>query len=54
MASPKMGRPTDNPKPVQVTVRFDRKTLEILDKYCEENKVTRAEGIRIAVNGLKK
>ena len=48
-----MGRPTDNPKPIQITVRFDVETLEVLDEYCEEKKVTRAEGTRQAVRKLK-
>ena len=49
-----MGRPTDNPKRTQVAVRFDAETLEILDDYCEEKKVSRAEGTRRAVRKLKK
>lgn len=38
-----MGRPTDSPKTTQFSVRFDSETLEILDKYCnqEKNKQTR-------------
>ena len=50
----KMGRPTDNPKPVQLAIRFDADTLEILDSFCEEHKVSRAEGVRRAVRMLKK
>lgn len=49
----KMGRPTDNPKPVQIAVRFDKETLQILDAYCEKEKVSRAEGTRRAVRKLK-
>ena len=50
----KMGRPTDNPKSTQFSVRFDEETLNILDGYCEENSVSRPEGVRIAVRKLKK
>ncbi len=50
----KMGRPTDSPKQVQIAVRFDSETLKILDEYCEEKKISRAEGTRRAVRKLKK
>lgn len=49
----KMGRPTDNPKHVQIAVRFDDETLHILDNYCEKEKISRAEGTRMAVRKLK-
>lgn len=48
-----MGRPTDNPKGTQIAVRLDTQTLEILDTYCEREKVTRAEGVRVAIRKLK-
>ncbi len=53
MKPKKMGRPTDNPKPVQIAVRFDTPTLEILDEYCEKENIGRAEGVRQAVRRLK-
>lgn len=53
MTLKKMGRPTDNPKTTQFSVRFDNETLEILDKYCEKNSITRPEGVRKAVRNLK-
>ena len=54
MSNKKMGRPTENPKPTQIAVRFDNETLKILDEYCESEKVSRAEGTRQAVRKLKK
>lgn len=48
----KMGRPTDNPKPVQLGIRFDADTLKTLDEFCREKNITRAEGVRIAVQRL--
>lgn len=54
MVPKKMGRPTDNPKPTQIAVRFDSPTLQILDNYCEKEKISRAEGVREAVRKLKK
>ncbi len=49
----KMGRPTDSKKATQFSVRFDQETLEILDDYCREAKITRPEGVRQAVKSLK-
>lgn len=49
----KMGRPTDSPKQVQIAVRFDDETLQILDDFCEREKISRAEGTRRAVKRLK-
>lgn len=48
-----MGRPTDNPKTTQFSVRFDDKTLRILDDYCSENNLSRPEAVRLAVAQLK-
>ncbi len=50
----KMGRPTDSPKQIQIAVRFDSETLQILDEYCDKEKISRAEGTRRAVRKLKK
>ena len=50
----KMGRPTEKPKKTQIAVRFDDETLKILDDYCKENNVSRAEGTRRAIHKLKK
>ncbi len=49
----KMGRPTTSPKTTQFSVRFDNDTLNILDEYCEKEKLSRPEGVRIAVRNLK-
>lgn len=49
----KMGRPTDNPKTTQFSVRFDATTLKILDEYCVKNDLTRPQGVREAVRKLK-
>ena len=48
----KMGRPTDSPKTVQLGIRFDRETLNILDNYCKKENISRAEGVRKAVRLL--
>lgn len=49
----KMGRPTDAPKLKQLGIRFDDETLGILDRFCEDQNVNRAEGVRRAVQRLK-
>ena len=49
--SPKMGRPTDNPKPYKITIRIDEKNKEILDKYCKQEEVSQMEAVR---RGIKK
>lgn len=50
----KMGRPTDSPKTTQFSIRFDEETIEILDAYCNQEKVSRPEGVRRAVRKLRK
>lgn len=49
----KKGRPTDNPKTAPIHVRLDIETEEILDRYCQQENVPRAEGIRRGVKKLK-
>ena len=51
--SPRTGRPkAENPKDIDVKVRFDRELNDKLLKYCEENNITRAEAIRQGVHLL--
>ena len=49
----KIGRPTDAPKRVQIAVRFDEKTLAVLDRFCKREGISRAEGVRRAVKTLE-
>ena len=49
--SPRTGRPTDNPKKERITVRLDMESSNILDRFCEQESVDRAEAIR---RGIKK
>lgn len=51
--SPKMGRPTDNPKKDRITVRLDEDSKSILEAYCEKEKVDKAEGIRRGIKRLE-
>ncbi len=51
--SPRTGRPTDNPKKERITVRLDEESSKILDKYCKQEIIERAEAIRRGVKKLK-
>lgn len=51
--SPRTGRPTDNPKSNPIHVRLDAETEEILKKYCNQEGLTRAEGIRKGIKKLR-
>ncbi|MCM1218811.1 MAG: hypothetical protein NC548_30370 [Lachnospiraceae bacterium] len=53
MAPNKMGRPTDNPKSAPIHVRLDAECEEILTKYCNDNSISRAEGVRHGIRLLK-
>ena len=51
--SPRTGRPkAENPKNVDLKVRFDQETNERLLKYCEKYGVTRTEAIRRGIHLL--
>ena len=41
-----MGRPTDNPKETSIHVRLDAECVEVLEKYCEQENIGRAEATR--------
>ena len=49
----KMGRPTDSPKKKPRQVRLDDECSEILEKYCNQEKIPQAEGIRRGIKKLK-
>lgn len=51
--SPQLGRPkVNNPKSIDVKVRFDKESHEKLIKYCEDNQITRTEAIRKGIQLL--
>ena len=52
MGSKKLGRPTDDPKTVDVKVRITATTNEKLTEYCKETGITRAEAIRQGISLL--
>lgn len=51
--SPRTGRPkVNNPKNIDVKIRFDEDLHTKLLKYCEEHNLTRTEAIRQGVHLL--
>ena len=51
MPEKKRGRPTDNPKSKPIHIRLDSECENILERYCEQKSVSRAEAVR---RGIKK
>ena len=52
--SPRNGRPkAENPKSERVTVRLDKKHSQILQDYCEQENIEKAEAIRRGILKLK-
>mgnify|MGYP004634324207 CR=1 len=53
MEKRKPGRPTTNPKSKPRQVRLDEECKDILEKYCKQEKIPEAEGIRRGIKKLK-
>ncbi len=52
--SPRTGRPkVENPKLDRITVRLGNKESEILNQYCEQEQIERAEAIRRGIRRLE-
>lgn len=51
--SPRIGRPTDNPKSGSVNIRLDAESERILISYCNQENITKAEGIRQGIKMLE-
>ncbi len=52
--SPRTGRPTDNPRPNKISIRISDSDKEILEKYCEREKVNKTEAISRGIKMLDK
>lgn len=50
--SPRMGRPTNNPKSGSVNIRLDTQCEQILKEYCKQENITKAEGVRRGIKML--
>ena len=51
---PRTGRPTNNPRPNKLSIRISDADKEILEKYCEKEKVNRTEAISRGIKKLDK
>lgn len=52
--SPRTGRPpSDNPKSHPIHVRLDKKSLDILARYCKQENIRQTEGIRQGIQMLE-
>lgn len=51
--SPKMGRPTDNPKTYRITVRLDNESNEIMQRYCKQESIEKGEAVRRGIKLLE-
>lgn len=52
MAAKKMGRPTESPKDIDIKIRFDKETVDKLEKCSEKMQITRAEVVRRGVRKM--
>lgn len=50
---PRTGRPTDNPKNSKITVRLDAESVAIMEQYCKQESIERAEAVRRGIKKLK-
>lgn len=54
LISKKVGRPySENPKEIRLTVRLEKKHLDILEKYSKENGITKNESVRQGIEKLE-
>lgn len=51
--SPRTGRPTDNPRPNKISIRISNEDKEILERYCEKEKVNKTEAISRGIRKLE-
>lgn len=50
----KVGRPySENPKEILLTVRLDKKHNDILERYSNENGITKNESVRRGIEKLE-
>lgn len=49
----KMGRPTNNPRPNKLSIRISDEDKEILEYYCDVEKVNKTEAISRGIKKLR-
>lgn len=52
LALKKMGRPTTNPRPHKLSIRLSDKSLNKLERYCEQEAVNKTEAVERAIDKL--
>lgn len=52
--SAKMGRPTDNPKNINLTIRLDKATNDKLEKCSDELSMTKTDVIKMGIDLVEK
>ncbi|WP_195985298.1 CopG family transcriptional regulator [Clostridium sp. D33t1_170424_F3] len=52
MDKKKMGRPTDNPKPIKMQLRLDEETNEKLSGCCKALGLNKSEVLRMGVHQI--
>lgn len=53
LGAKKMGRPTDNPKPYRMAVKYDERCKNILEAYCKQENVNKMEAARRGIYKLE-
>ena len=53
MPAKKMGRPTDEPRPIRLDIRISENDAKILEDYCKRTGKKRPEAIRDGIKSLK-
>ena len=53
MPTKKIGRPTDDPKPIRIDIRISENDVKILNEYCARTGKNRPEAIRDGIRSLK-
>lgn len=48
-----MGRPTNNPRYHQLSIRINDESQEVLEAYCEQESVNKTEAIERSIKKLK-
>ncbi len=49
----KRGRPTENPKPFQMTIRYGEECKHVIEAYCKQENVKKMEMVRRGILRMK-
>ena len=51
--SARTGRPTSNPRRDRVGARLDSESMSILERYCEQERISKSEAVIRAIKKLE-